>query len=289
MFVNKHSGIMAYRKLSRSTNRYVYVQTLQIGGDPYPNDIVKKRCPVYLPKDVADQRCDIFTNQHPTGVCKASKFAHVPYPDTIGDMQYVIGRDLLIKASGLTALADTCRNIRVFVLPWFDGTDPNGRRFWTPRLNNMFIKCAAKRGAKSPSLLYTIRMVLSVEDMNHLLTEQEYPSHVDLDGTTYPTTSVSIFARGPSKTIIELCQLCFNYSSSKDPLCLMAEVKPSHKAMYTCFWLPLSRSKALAATTKFVDITDDFVKCLLRRLDADEYKIADIAGRYYPDVADEGF
>ena len=300
MFVNKQSGIVAYRKLSRSTNRYVYVLIPTIGGDssnatPASNaskatDIVKRRCPVYLPKDVADQRCDIFNNKQPTSTCTAKMLDHIPYPKTIGQMQYVIGRDVLIKQSGLAALTDTCKQINVFMLPWFDGkSSPDGQRFWTPRLNNMFMKCAAEHGTKSPTS-YPIRMVLSLVDMNHIRFGHEFPSSVDVEGETLPVTSVSILARGPSKTVIEMCQLCYNYSSPKNPLRLLAEVNPSHKAMYTCFLLPLSRGKKLAANkTKFIDITDQFIERLLSRLDDNNYKMAEIAGHYYPDEEGEGF
>jgi hypothetical protein len=246
---------------------------------------------VYLPKDVADQRCDIFNNQHPgINPCSGTIFEHIPYPETIGDMQYVIGRDVLIQLSGMSALTDTCKNIRVFTLPWFDGkSNPDGRRFWTPRLNNMFMKCAAEgQGAKPSKTLYTIRMVLSVVDMNHILHGHEFPSDVEVNGRTLPVSRVSILAPGPSKTVIELCQLCFNYSSPKDPLRLMAEVKPSHKAMYTCFWLPGTLCKKLLEKN-FKDITEMFMLRLLGRLEKDDYKVPEIVGRYYPDEEGEGF
>ena len=273
---------LKYDGLHGDKYEYEYLESLYASHAKHAKqNYAKKNCPVYLPENLNKDSCNTFIfnkNRKDNTVeeCMQSmQSMQIAYPETIGNIQYVIGRNKLLEMSGFIDLSNKCSKIRTLVLPYRDTTysDPEieGVEFWNPRINNLLIKCMTDE-------LKAIRMLISKYDIDVYFKKKK---NVKLP-EGIPVEKISIFSPNiRAQSVVEACQLFFFYKGLK----IFVEPKNSHELFYTAFIQ--NDSKVM---DKFKDITVAFKKLLRERIKDQHYKLEfNEEKRYYPDVPGEVF
>jgi len=240
----------------------------------------KQNCPVYLPENLNKDSCNtfIFNKNRKDSTVEECMFNNIAYPETIGNVQYVIGRNKLLETSGFVALSNKCSKIRTLVLPYRDTTysDPEieGVEFWNPRINNLLIKCAFETTTNN----FAIRMLISKYDIDVYFKKRtiELPEGILID-------KISIFSPNTrAQSVVESCQLFFFYKGLK----IFVEPVNSHELFYTAFIVKAGTE----VFKEFKDITGTFKRLLRERIKDQHYKLEfNEENRYYPDVRGEVF
>lgn len=200
------------------------------------------------PGSHAQKRCDFKLMTLPDALPK-----ELPGRKTVGQRQYVLGRQSIIKATGYYDFAKQSKRIVTLDVPFYEPAAKklDSEVWWSPSLNDRFIQCAARLDERFP-----IRLLLSRADLDHALGNRPLPDKTVVANTEFPITKVSVFhPDAKAQSITELSQLL----SLKFRVYLHSKSMSDHAICFVTKHMDLSPKK-------YKDITRHVIARLKRRV-----------------------